>query len=295
MDTSAQVWQQQEHDQSGKSKVASMVERIQESLATQRLEQAKKRPITRPAAPSSSSPLPEITGGSRVTVDAASPLQVGRVIAKKEIETPTRPRPRNQQGGLAAEKQALHSDQFKNAEIDGDDTPRAQANSDIPNPARLHLQGKASLPAFNRPSISKESQRPPPPSLGKPPQLEPVIEDLEEFGDDMDFSIEDLEELMSQPRKPASLYDVPEHPNAPPSRPSVVMQNQSPLVDESAKPQVTDLAPKGNNQHAFLQEDDGDEFDCGDIDEDSFAQAEISATQAFRASHPSSNFVTKNR
>lgn len=101
-------------------------------------------------------------------------------------------------------------------------------------------------------------------------KLSSPAEDLDEFGDDMDFTADDLDELMSQPLQNRSLHDIPEHPNPPP-------QPQSLPAQQSVIEDLEDLA----------DDDFDDEFACDDLDENSFIEAELQATQAYRASRPS--------
>ena len=104
------------------------------------------------------------------------------------------------------------------------------------------------------------------------PPLPPLNEDPDEFGDAFDFSAEDLDELVSQvPLHQRSLHDIPAHPNPPPQQPVVLEQQAAGWAPQT----VIDL--------------DDDEFGGDELDEASLVEAEFSATQAYRASHPSSN------
>lgn len=100
--------------------------------------------------------------------------------------------------------------------------------------------------------------------------LPAVVEDFDEFGDDMDFSTEDLDELLSQPLQNRRLHEIPEHPNPPP-------QQQSVSVQQTVASELVDIAD---------DDFDDDEFACDDLDETSFIEAELQATQSFRASRP---------
>lgn len=97
-----------------------------------------------------------------------------------------------------------------------------------------------------------------------------VTEDFDEFGDAMEFSAEDLDELMSQvPMQNRKLHEIPEYreqPAPPVQPPKAAVQQQNPVV---------------------IGDDDDDEFGGDDLDEDTFVEAEIQATQAQRASLPS--------
>lgn len=83
----------------------------------------------------------------------------------------------------------------------------------------------------------------------------------------MDFSAEDLDELMSQVPQNRKLHEIPEYRGPPPEPPK-------PEVQQTAAVVIGD-------------DDDDDEFGGGDLDEDTFAEAEFRATQAQRASLPS--------
>ena len=104
------------------------------------------------------------------------------------------------------------------------------------------------------------------------PPLPPVNEDLDEFGDAFDFSAEDLDALVSQvPLHQRSLHDIPAHPNPPQQQPVVLEQHVQGWDPQT----VIDL--------------DDDEFGGDELDEATLVEAEFSATQAYRASHPPSN------
>jgi hypothetical protein len=116
------------------------------------------------------------------------------------------------------------------------------------------------------------------------PHLPVLAEDLDEFGDDMDFSTEDLDELLSQPLQKRSLHDIPAHPNPP------AQQQQQPQQPQQQPRQQLTAQQSIANELIDLADDDfdDDEFACDDLDETSFIQAELQATQAYRASRPSS-------
>ena len=153
------------------------------------------------------------------------------------------------------------------------------------NVAPLYLSSKAPLPAYKRPSIT----RMPSDSAQQRESIQTatstgsaITENLDEFGDDFDLTAEDLDELVSHPPPldQMPLHQIPQHPDPPPQED---LQNAA----QGSLAQHTTNA--GCAVHPIqLDDDDGDEFGMDDIDEASFAQAETSATQALRASHPSS-------
>lgn len=78
---------------------------------------------------------------------------------------------------------------------------------------------------------------------------------------------------MSQPLQNRSLHDIPAHPNPP--------------------PQQVDQTGVDSNDFGTNKESEDDEFACDDLDETSFMEAELQATQAHRASLPSSKYRSK--
>lgn len=138
-----------------------------------------------------------------------------------------------------------------------------------PSTTGLYLGSKAPLPAYKRPSITRPPSQPKVQQVTAPPVAPAAVKDFDEFGDDaFDLTADDLDELLSQkPLEQRSLYDIPQHPNPPQQSANSAKQSRAPLET--------------------ITIDDDDEFGGDDIDEDSFAQAEFSATQARRVSHNS--------
>lgn len=266
MTAKVDVWQNGQADSGGRSKVATMVEKIQESLATQKL--AKAVPAITGDEPSSSSPLPD-TGGEFGSAHQPMNEPVPKLDLTNATSVPRMgPPPARPQG--SSRLQPLSAN---NAASARDAQYSFNNGQDTVVPAPLHLQSKAPLPAFRRPSIRRtpsDSTKQPSPKPQAPAQALPsapaplpaLLEDLDEFGDDLDFSTEDLDELMSQPLQNRSLHDIPPHPNPPP-QPSQ-QQFGGILIDN----------------------DEDDEFACDDLDETSFMEAELQATQTHRASRP---------
>lgn len=275
---SINVWQDQTGvDSAGKSRVASMVQRIQESLASQRIEQEHDQeleeelehegkldvehrisPGTAVAteAPPRSSPLPE-------TRSETARLSTSAAHAKHQSMAPPA---KAAQARVPYPEPSSQSSQLRRTDSGG---MSAGCMGDPLHPAaaaRLHLQSKAPLPAYKRPSITK------PPPQSRVQQVvapAPVNTDVDEFGDAFELDEDDLTELLSQkPLQQRSLYDIPEHPNPPMSKPHV-------SNDQGATQQ---------QPITLDDDDDGDEFGDDDLDVDSFAQAEFSATQTFRVS-----------
>lgn len=288
MRTNIGVWQDQQDDNDpmscGRSKVAAMVEKLQESLATQKLAQSNDQPGVTTEAPSSSSPLPDVSAETIAPCAAvASPLH-----ARKP--PPFESKPSNNNNKAPTQRPATS---YAASNVPSDPPQAAshtsqhvQAMQDAVRPAPLHLGSKAPLPRFKRPAITRvpsgsgrqypvAKQASPKPTVTRP------NDDMDEFGDALDFSVEDLEELMTAaPTTTKSLYNIPQHPNPPPQQPIIIEDDE--LFKRAACETKT-------IRHGLDGAED-DEFGC-DIDEDSFAQAEISATQTYRASHPSSNIV----
>lgn len=269
------VWQNGTAESGGRSKVAAMVEKIQESLATQKL--AKPSLALSGDEPPSSEPLPDTTSKPSRAEDLARPLEPKSNAGNAPTNEHMGPPSARPQVGTRLQSAAFGSPFEKHGEM-----PRA---FDIFNgqgnvlPAPLHLQSKAPLPAFRRPSIRRtpSDNTPKPVSAPAPPDASisahvPMpAEDMDEFGDDMEFSTEDLDELLSQPLQNRALHDIPAHPNPPPQQ---ILPAQQPIASE-----LIELAD---------DDFDDDEFACDDIDETTFIEAELQATQAYRASRPSS-------
>lgn len=237
-----------------------MVQRIQETLASQKLEQernASKAPAAE--APSSSSPLPETGAEKAPTSAAVSPLQTRQA----NVRSPTRVQPR------AHELKPRSTQGIRRTQSGGYRVDPSKPVGDPLNPSNtgLYLGSKAPLPAYKRPSITRPPSQPRVQQVTAPPVAPVARKDYDEFGDDaFDLTADDLDELLSQkPLEQRSLYDIPQHPNPPQQSADSAKQPRAPLET--------------------ITIDDDDEFGGDDIDEDSFAQAEFSATQAPRVSH----------
>lgn len=268
-----------------KSKFVDMLTKVEESLATQKLAKQQTMPAVRIEGPSSSSPLPEVGAPDAFdAVPAASPLQT-----KQTLGAPKSANLQVQNGASTITKGAVQQPlaTLKNT-IRLNTNPPAQAPDSVIS-APLCLQSKAPLPAYKRPSITRtpsDSARQQP-AAQPAPAIPAMTEDFDEFGDDLELTAEDLDELMSQPPTldRRSLHQIPQHPNPPPQQEISVVEQDRATVPEgvigcAAQPILL-------NDDDF-DDDEEDEFGMDDIDEASFAQAEMSATQAFRASHPSS-------
>lgn len=244
----------------GKSKVAAMVQKIQESLSTQSLDKAQQHDEgeEKADAPSSSSPLPETKTHQQTQGSGFSPL------------------PKKQQSDRALQKppgmQALLSN--KNVGIaqrttDGDRSDvvfpaqRQQVlDPNLPGSAPLHFQNKVALPAYKRPSITRVPSQPKVQPVAAPKPTKTTAIPSDEFGDEFDLTVDDLDEIMA---------DIP------------VSSKQQP--QNSIQPRIAHNATQESIRKPIALDDD-DEFGGGDIDEDDFAQAEICATQAARVSRP---------
>jgi DNA replication ATP-dependent helicase Dna2 len=275
------VWQNGTAGSGGRSKVAAMVEKIQESLATQRL--AKSELAITGDEPPSSDPLPDTASKTVKQQQDLSPFDLKTDVDNAQLYR--RMPPPSLRPHFGARLQAAAA----NVPVKDDDETSQAVNAsngqDNAIPAPLHLQSKAPLPAFRRPSIRRtpsdnvqnktSAHAPLPlPALVRP-HLPTLAEDLDEFGDDMEFSTEDLDELLSQPLQNRSLHDIPAHPNPPPQRQPL---QQLPVQQQIAS-ELIELAD---------DDFDDDEFACDDLDETSFIEAELQATQAYRASRKSS-------
>jgi len=276
------LWQDgQESEPGGKSKVAAMVEKIQESLTSQRLAQSTSKPAELVEGPSSSSPLPEVGMDKSSHIPTASPMQAHRQEpAMRHAQLRIHPAPAVKPLG-AKSALALPASPIRHV-------PERQTNStDSVISAPLHLQSKAPLPGYKRPAISRSSsgtgrQYPTKQPVAAP--LPVVTEDLDEFGDAFDFSVEDLDELVSQvPVNQRPLHETPQHPNPPQQQPIVQDDDEAEYGDPNLLAQAT------TSLGIVAGSSDDDDFGDDEIDEASLAQAEITATQALRASNSSSN------
>lgn len=269
-------------DSAGKTKVAAMVERLQETLATQKLAQSAVMDVAHGDVPSSSSPLPE-TGARLMAAPAASPLE-----ARQPPPAPTLPRRSDsvRPPPKAVCEAPARPLVFDNPRVDETIPSQMQSTSDPSKPTVLYLQSKAPLPAYKRPAISRSTsgsgrqypvkQRTPPPP--PPPAPPPVLFNSDDFDEDFDLTAEDLDELASQgPSREASNSEV-----VPAPAPAALSVAAAPMSPRSVMPRP---------QQAIIIDDDDDEFGDDDLDADVLAEAEFSATQAHRASHPAQNVM----
>lgn len=233
------------------SKLGLLVEKIQQTLA-------KPRSPAQAEAPSSSSPLPE-TGGFH-HVPPASPLQhrgTPQHINDVEAALPTSAtlsRERIEKPPVSPAKHSTSSD-FGDADMDADMVEAIVSGTAATCVSQLQVPVATSVDT----------------TVPKPVQAAIVLQkgygDSDEFGDDSDVFAADLEQV-------ASLYDntIKDLPtkdaiaaaNAPQAPPIMLPQ-------PAIQPIVIDVASD-------------DEFGGDDIDVEQLAAAEVSATQAFKAS-----------
>jgi DNA replication ATP-dependent helicase Dna2 len=285
--TSINIQDQSVLDSAGRSKVAEMVEKLQETLASQQLANPQSKESVDGDAPSSSSPLPE-TGATEVarTVAAISPLTSKKphgVVApttcmnlpKPACDLPKTSAPQQQRPANAA-----------HVETESKQQQAVAPGIDATIPAPLHLQNKGPLPAYRRPTMTRVPstgrqypQRAQPPANPPPP----VASEFDEFGDDLDLSAADLEELMTQTSRTNQ-------------RPVQQMQAQPNLLlpkQADAKPALANgTGAAGQSLEPIVIEDD--EFGLDDLDETTLAQVESRATQSYRASHPMSRPIGRS-
>lgn len=268
--TSISVWQAEQAAKSGtKSKVAAMVDKLQESLASQKLASAAAKPAARIEGPSSSSPLPE-TGAAESfgTTSAESPLQA-------------------KQGPMPSKPSFIQNTEFSKT-LKAPEFTNQRQNPNLPEPqhqsgdsvisAPLYLSSKAPLPAYKRPSITRTpSDKKQQLAKATVPAPAAAVFDFDEFGDDLDLTAEDLDEIMTQPpplhQRP--LHQIPPHPDPPPAQ-QLSMEDFEPRKDASDR--------AGQACQPIPIDDDDDEFGCGDLDDAALVQVEMNATQAYRAS-----------
>lgn len=258
-------------DSAGKSKIAGMVEKIQETLATQKLAHSASKHVAEADAPSSSSPLPKTGADHFGNGQDTNSLQSRQGQPIRQASDAKNNRTSHFKTHRFTE-QATSSDESQSAD---DGVWNGCPNNESVVSAPLLLKN-APMPAYKRPSITRTpsglghqypmEQPVPTATVVAPPGPE---DDLEEFGDEFDLCAEDLEELVSQkPLHQRSLHEIPPHPN-PLSQEA--LQELPPEFQETTKKIITSI-------------DDDDEFGCDDLDDDALAKAEISATEAYRAS-----------
>jgi DNA replication ATP-dependent helicase Dna2 len=264
---SINVWQDQTAVESGgKSKVATMVQKIQESLASQRLEQDQDESPAIPMAVAHSSASPQSV--NRVHSATDTPAESPSVQAQNILHRMDPPRALNpprateakqkpyippmrmtQSGGVSAEPSGMMGDPLH------------------PSSTRLHLQSKAPLPAFKRPTVTRPPSLPKVPQVVAPPKPPPISVELDDFDDAFDLTADDLDEILSQqPLDQRSLYDIPEYTGPPPE---TFIASQGSAEPPQKLQQATTFGGE-------------DEFGDDDLDEESFVQAEFSATQAMK-------------
>ncbi|KAK0868196.1 DNA replication endonuclease-helicase Dna2 [Friedmanniomyces endolithicus] len=268
--TSVSLWRdEQQTGANNKSRVAEMVEKIQETLATQKLAQSAAKQPAEAEAPTSSSPVAEPTEASHAA--DVSPLQV-----KWQPAVWPKPPGTTRMPQAAVALSTAHNLPSGDSMLERNAATVVDTAFDVVKPTSLHLQSKAPLPAFKRPSISRTistSGRQYPTKQPSPPlpiAPAPLLNDMDEFGDDFDLTAEDLDELVSQvPLDQRPLHAIPPHPDPP-----------------AAQAMFLSQPPQAPREAVSLEDDSDDEFGGGDLDADVLAQAEISATQAYRASQP---------
>lgn len=272
------------------SRVSAMVDRIQESLATQKLASSEVKPAVRVSAPSSSSPLPEFGAPPRPRQLAESPS-----VNKQRPHLPPPERP-VYRGPVQGRGPLSTARPLQASILERDLVPReaAAAAPDNFRPPSLHLQSKAPLPAFKRPSITRtqstEKTRIHPAQIARAPPAAPpkaAASEFDEFGEDFDLSVEDLDEIMTgqPPLSERPLHQIPAYaepqPQPPHAAPATTSRQQAPASVAGAAAQQLIIL----NDNDF-DDDDDDEFGCNDMDEATLMQVEFRATQAYRASHP---------
>ncbi|KAK3109834.1 DNA replication endonuclease-helicase Dna2, partial [Teratosphaeriaceae sp. CCFEE 6253] len=157
--TSVGAWREEQRvEEGGKSRVAEMVERIQETLATQQLARSTAKPPAPLEGPSSSSPLPA-TGAEGFGVANQSPLQARQNNLPPKPNPPppvwTRPSSATRASPPAAIGRASPAAAPEDPMPERDAAPFVPTAPDVVKPTALHLQSKAPLPAFKRPAISR--------------------------------------------------------------------------------------------------------------------------------------------
>jgi DNA replication ATP-dependent helicase Dna2 len=268
--TNIKLWQDHTAAETGgKSKVAAMVEKIQESLSSQSLLAAQHQSVNEKSeAPSSSSPLPGVKMARTQERSGFSPVRKAVMkdrfnrramdIHTESADDADRNRTTRQPPAIL-ELTLGHSVESKNI-----------VASDIPGSAPLHFRKQGPLPAYKRPSIVRAPIATKPDAVVK---AGPVLaQAMDEFAEDFDLTADDIDEIMGE--LPAVSGG----------------SKQGSIEDREAVSHSIDLTETDHNSGyrpnpriPHLKSND-DEFGGSDIDEDDFALADVCATQALRVS-----------
>ncbi|PNS19935.1 DNA replication ATP-dependent helicase/nuclease dna2 [Sphaceloma murrayae] len=253
-----------ERETSNGSRLGAMVDQVQANLVRQ-------KQTERINEPSSSSPLPD--KGSFDNLADRSPVGQSRARHEHELERRNTSTPHDKvsdQGGVeeAADGSSDYGDDnIDLTELAMDDTefPKEDSRHDT----RTNREGEARYQQGPDPvdSMAASGGR----ALRPVGQLQTIDEESDEFGDDDELTAQDLEiaftqieTLTTQRNTPSILGTGRCHQN-----------NQHDSASNKVQPPGTQYN---------IGDDEDDEFGGLDADEESFAAAEIAATQAYRAS-----------
>lgn len=235
------------------SRVEMLLDKVEESLS-------KPASKLRIDGPSSSSPLPDKRGLERAM--HVSPLQQRQTINAGKHDQQSQ-----QEAHEAAERnQRSFSDDFDDGGIDLETFDVNEALSQATTHDHQGRDRAVAAAQANDDAVLNYSQ----------PQLDTIAEDSDEFGDDIDMTVEDLENVVS-------LFD---------NRPNILQQtgilvadagHEQPIAQEPSPPKrLADSAQAVDLADAFADLSE-DEFGDSDIDEEQLAAAEMAATQAYQA------------
>lgn len=305
------------------SRVGMLLEKVQASLA--------QPSRLRPDAPSSSSPLPhKVDLPHPNTAASASPLANLRLSAHALQNEPFSQRS-NRSAGSHRGREADFSE-FADDDFDMDLAETVVAPAPKPQVKALSRHSSRVMAPF-KPVIPRQPLQPAPAESGHvqqqpipsrvqdfPPNKANVRmevideEELDEFGDDLDISLEDIDNAVTIFDSRSSSRPASNMPSAAPSRStslnqtmantnqtsrpnSVISANSAHSIAVPPGQPVHDLTgfpddEDNNNNDNDDNDDDDDEFGGSDLDDESFAQVELSATQAAnQASTAMSNSV----
>lgn len=273
MKHSVEVWgNAQTADVGGTSKLAAMVDRLQQSLTSHNLT-ISPDDLNNAGAPSSSSPLPNTIAGRTaqelVGGGALRPTSVAHSLDNRASAPPPR------MGALLKPLKLNEEVEQDKERIELQETIRHHPPpDDRVAPAPLHLRCKAPLPAFKRPTLTRvpstSGRHYPVSHLPTEVSTMAITREVDEFGDDdFDITVEDLESLTGTRNNISQ---------------STLTGDAPVRADGAVQSTLVETKPLGKR----IPEDapDSDEYGDDDLDEDALVQVEITATQQFTASDP---------
>ncbi|KAF4556935.1 DNA replication factor Dna2-like protein [Elsinoe fawcettii] len=257
-----------QRESSNGSRLGAMVDRMQANLS-------RPKTTKRLQEPSSSSPLPD--KGSFEGVENASPS--GR-NATRTIDRTVEAEGESTRGLRAKDNILEEEDQSSDYGDDNIDLAELAVDDDMalsqqrPGDISYHKNGQQDSGYQEDSGDGDTFHKPITGTFGGAHHLDTIDEDSDEFGDDGDLTAEDLETALTQIENNATQHQ----------------QNIAIVPDNDGDPgvqvgqQQQNIARPTRVTMTYDDDDADDEFGDLEADEESFAAAEIAATQAYRAS-----------